>query len=247
MSEAPHYRFHVSPRFSANHLAEYLCTTNARQRTAIIREAKFPRRVQVAAYSQIKPDIIRFLAANSGDLSHFDVSLERLAAKARNDDRPSARLEARRCISAIEAFKEAFVKGRARNYSFTSGSTTILKLEGVSVHVPLDVGVVETEKGRSHSGGCVLFMSASADARKSIEDRRKQVASLVQWSLEGGQMEPLPRLCMSFDVFGGKIEKAPAAFTRLRGDMRDSCHEVAARWNEVEPPNGYDGPEWRRS
>lgn len=226
-------------------MAAYLCTTNARQRTAIIREAKFPRRVQVASYSQIKPDIIRFLAGNSGDLSYFDVTLEKLAAKARTHEKASARLEARRCQDAIEAFKETFVRARAKNLSFTTGGNVLMKLEGVNVHIPMDVGVIETERGRSHSGGCILFMSGSADARKNIEDRRKHAAALVNWGLEGGQMEPLPRLCVSFDVFGNKIERAPASSTRLRAEMRDSCREVAARWDAVEPPTGYDGPDWR--
>jgi len=201
----------------------------------------------MASYSQIKPDIIRFLAGNSGDLSHFDATLDRLAAKARNDDRPSAKLEARRCQSAIEAFKEAFQHGRAKNYSFTTGGNVLMRLENVNVHITLDAGLMETtRKGETHSGGCILFMSASADARKNIDDRRKHVAALVHWGLEGGQMEPLSKLCMSFDVFGTKLEKAPTSFTRLRAEMRDSCREVAARWDEVEPPNGYDGPDWRR-
>jgi hypothetical protein len=245
MAETPHYGFHTKPRFSANHLAEYLCTTTARQRTAIIREAKFPRKIQMASYSQIKPDICRFLAGNTGDLSYFDVSLERLATKARTDDRHSARIEARRCHSAIEAFKETFVAGRAKNYRFTNGGNVLFKLKSVSINVRTDVGVIEEGDDETRNGGCVLFMSASADARKDIEARRKHVAGLVHWSLEGGQMEPLPKLGMSFDVFGHKIEKAPAGFTRLRADMRDSCREVAARWDEVEPPAGYDGPDWR--
>ena len=199
----------------------------------------------MASYSQIKPDICRFLAGNTGDLSYFDGSLERLAAKARNDPKPSAQMEARRCHGAIEAFKESFTAGRAKNYSFTQGSSSILKLEGVNISIRMDAGVVETDaKGNAHSGGCILFMSQSAAARKNIEARRRHVAAVVHWVLEGGQMEPLPKLCMSFDVFGNRLEKAPAAFTRLRADMRDSCREVASRWEEVEPPSGYDGPDW---
>lgn len=245
MSETPNYGFHAKARFTANHLAAYLCTTNARQRTAIIREAKFPRKVQVASYSQIKPDIIRFLAGNSGDFTKLDATVERLAAKARNDERHSAQIEARRCIDAIEAFKETFSKARAKGFQFTTGSKVILKLENVAVNIPMDVGVIETGgRGVTHSGGCILFLAGSADARKNIEERRKHVAALVHWGLEGGQMEPLTRLCMSFDVFGAKIERAPASSTRLRAEMRDSCREVAARWDAVEPPDGYDGPDW---
>lgn len=247
MPDTPNYGFNKKPRFSTNHLADYLCATTAPQRTAVIRDAKFPRKPAVTAYSQIKPTVCQFLGSNSGDLAHFDVTLKKLAAKAERETGYN-RDEALRCQAAINAFKEAFTKTRAKKYEFSAGPADIfMKLEGVHVSIRLDARVMETQDdGATYAGGCILFLAGSADARKRIEDRRKYVAATIHWGLEGsGQMEPLPRLCMSFDVFGKAMEKAPASYDRLRKNMQHSCAEVARAWDGVEPPSGYDGPDWK--
>jgi hypothetical protein len=85
-----------------------------------------------------------------------------------------------------------------------------------------------------------------ADSRKNMDDRRRQVASLVRWALEeNGQIEPLPSLCLSFDIFGDAVVKSPDAKDRFRDAVDQSCKEVALKWESIEPPSGYDGPDWR--
>lgn len=243
MTEGPLYGLNRKPRFSTNHLALYLCTTGAPARTGIIRDAKFPRRLPTVAYAQAKPPMAQFLT--SADPSHLDTALARFAAKAARET-GYRKDEALRCHAAIEAFKETFKKAKAKKFTFSSGpADTFLKLAGVHISVRLDAHIVQTAGDASNSGGCILFMAAGEAARRRIEDRRKYVAATIHWALETGQMEPLPKLCMSFDVFGGVIEKAPTSFERLRNSMRHSCDEVANRWDKVEPPPGYDGPDWR--
>lgn len=247
MADAPNYSFHRNPRFSANHLSEYLTTANANQREAVIRKAKFPRKVSVVAYSQALPAIGKFLSSNSGDLSYFDDALSRLAAKELREDGYN-RDEAKRCQAAIEAFKATFSTGSARKYRFGPGPQDLsFKISDVRVSVRLDAPISEEgNDGQLFSGGCVLLMASTPDARKNIEDRRKYVAALVHWALQEGssQIEPLPCLCMSFDPFGGEITKAPTATERLRRTMASSCREVAACWDNIQPPAGYDGPAW---
>jgi hypothetical protein len=247
MSDAPNFGFHRNPRFSANHLAEYLATTNANQREAVIRKAKFPRKVSVVAYSQALPAIGKFLATNSGDARYFDDILARLAEKERREEGYN-REEAKRCQAAIEAFKSMYLAAPARKFRFFAGPQDLaFKVSNVRISVRLDAPISEEGKdGQLFSGGCVLLMASTPDARKNVEDRRKHVAALVHWALQeaSSQIEPLPRLCMSFDPFGGEITKAPAATDRLRRTISSSCHEAAARWDSVEPPQGYDGPDW---
>jgi hypothetical protein len=31
---------------------------------------------------------------------------------------------------------------------------------------------------------------------------------------------------------------------RLRANIRSSCREAASCWDRIEPPEGYDGPDW---
>lgn len=246
---SPNYGFHRNPRFSVNQLAEYLFTTNAGQREAVIRSAKFPRKASVIPYSQAKRTICDFMASNTGNLSYFDDPIRRLETRLRREPDGWMQDELRRNLDAIAAFKKAFTKCRAKRYAFVTGPTdTAMMLEGVRVNSRLDVTVTETDReGVTSSGGCVMFIASTDNSRKNIEDRRKVVAATIHWTLEsaGGNIEPLARLCMSFDVFGSVITKAPTAIDRLRQNIRSSCQEAAGRWDDVAPPAGYDGPNWR--
>jgi hypothetical protein len=248
MDDTPNYSFYRNPRFSANHLAEYLCTRDANQRDAVIRKAKFPRKPSVIAYQQVSPGIRAFLTKNSGDATDLDALAERLRAKAEREEGYN-RDEALRCVAAIDAFKATWAKNKWGKVEFSPGPRDlVLKLEGVAVNIRLDPPI--SEKGsdeRVFSGGCVILMASSPEARKNIEDRRKYVAALAHWGLEDSatNIEVLPKLCMSFDIFGNEVVRASSSHTRLRQTITASCREAASKWDAVEPPQGYDGPDWR--
>ncbi len=248
MLDTPNFQFHRKPRFSANHVAEYLTTQTATQREAVIRKAKFPRKVSVIAYSQALPAIGKFLSTNSGDTSYFGDALARLADKERREQGYN-RDEAKRCQAAINAFIETYNGSSLRKCKFGLGPQDVaFSVSGVRLNVRMDAPILEENlDGQAFSGGCVLVMASTEDARKNIDERKKHVAALVHWSLEqtSSQIEPLPRLCMSFDPFGVDIVKAPKSNERLRRAITSSCHEVASRWDDIEPPAGYDGPDWR--
>jgi hypothetical protein len=244
MDDTPNYGFYRRPRFSANHLADYLCTREAGQRDAVIRKAKFPRKPSVTAYQQVVPAFRSFLTKPGGGFGPLNDLAERLKKKAEREVGYN-RDEAIRCIKAIEAFKGAYGAARLGKIEFAAGPQDVtMKLEGVSINVRLDPPIIERTPDSAYGGGCVLFLASTPDARKNIEDRRKYVAAVAHWALEGGNLEPLPRLCMSFDVFGKEVVRAPTATSRLRKSMTDSCREVCAKWDAIEPPAGYDGPDW---
>ena len=242
------YRFYKDPRFSANQLAEYLCTTDPGQREGVIRRAKFPRKPNVIAYSQIIPSLRSYLTSNIQDAQHFDSLLTRLRDKARREEGYN-RDEALRCIAAIEAFLETAPKLKVGRAKFLAGPQDVMtEVEGVSINARLDPPMMETcDDGRLYSGGCMPFLANSPEARKNIDERRKIVSAIVYWVLDltKTNTEPTPRLCLSFDTFGREITRAPDAKERLRKRMTAGCRETAARWDRIEPPVGYDGPNWR--
>ncbi len=86
MDVTPNYGFNRRPRFSANHLAAYLCTEHASQRDAVIRRAKFPRKIDVAAYQQVVPTIRSFFTSKTRGPVHFASLRDRLEARARRGD-----------------------------------------------------------------------------------------------------------------------------------------------------------------
>ncbi|HZZ68056.1 MAG TPA: hypothetical protein VFE18_07765 [Phenylobacterium sp.] len=245
MEDTPNYSFYRRPRFSANHLAEYLCTRDAGQRDAVIRKAKFPRKPSVTAYQQVTPAFRSFLAKPTGGFGPLDELIDRLNAKALREEGYN-REEALRCVKAVDAFKAAYSAAKWGKAEFVAGPQDVsMKIEGVSVNVRLDPPLIERGADQAFGGGCVIFLASTPDARKNIEERRRYVAAITHWALEGGNLEPLPRLCMSFDVFGEEIIRAPTAVSRLRQKMTDSCREIHAKWDAIEPPTGYDGPDWR--
>ena len=229
-----------------NHLTRYLSTTNARQRETVIREAKFQKKVPVSVYGQAKKAIQSFFPHGAGNLAYFDDILARLDAKARRDE--AARDEALRCIRGIDAFGALYSQKRWTNLEFGPAIADLaLKVGPVAINIRLDATISQSgADGTLNSGGLVLFLARTPESRKNIEARRRQVASLILWGLEEqGNIEPLPRLCMSFDAFGETITKATDAQSTFRSTVESSCREAASMWDAIEPPEDYDGPDWR--
>lgn len=248
MSGAPNFRLHKSPRFSANQLAEYMNTSHAGQRETIIRAAKFPRTTAVVPYTPTRRIVAEFLPKHSDGPGYLDDHLSRLEARHRRESDGWMQDELRRNIEAIQAFKRAFRQRRMARYTFDHGPVDLaMNMEGVRINTRLDARLIEDqEDGTAYGGGLILFLASADGSRKNVDHRSKVVAALIHWSLQEavGNIEPLERLCLSFDVFGSVLTKAPTSIDRLRSNIRSSCREAARAWPTVPPPPGYDGPDW---
>lgn len=189
------------------------------------------------------------MAGNTGDVSRLDNEVARLETCRRREAEGWMRDELARNIEAIGAFRDIFVRARMRRYTFRPGPVDLTMVQGgVRLNTRLDVSVTETDdEDVTYSGGCVMFIANTDLARRNIEARRRAVAAILYWSLSASNpnIEPLPRLCMSFDVFGGEVVRAPTATERFRGQVVHACEEAADRWPRVAPPADYDGPDWR--
>lgn len=245
MSDTPNFNFNRKPRFSVNHLTSYLSTTNAGQRDRVIQQAKYPKKVPVAMYGQARRAIQSFWGAGTSAPGHFDLTLDKLQRQARNE--ADRRDEALRCIAAIERFQALYGAKRWNGLTLTSGPVDLaFRRSDVLINVRLDCQIFKTIGDETVTGGVVLFYANTPDSRKNMDERRRQVASLVRWALEeNGQIEPLPSLCLSFDIFGDAVVKSPDAKDRFREAVDQSCKEVALKWDSIEPPSGYDGPDWQ--
>lgn len=227
-----------------NHIAEYFATTNATQRTKTIRAAKFPKKVEVASYTQIRKPLRDALSQSDFGRDDLDFLADRLDDKARRESGYN-RDEALRCVRAVRAFQGTFnPKSFSRITISPSSKMLFKKVEGVKLNVSLDAQVSATKDDVTNSGGIVLLYAFSA-GRGSLRDRLTTTSGLILWALEGGQIEPLPRLCMAADLAEHDVVKASASHARFRERVTESCKEIAARWDDVEPPTDYDGPDWR--
>lgn len=244
MSSSPNYSFNRKPQFSVNHIAEYLATTNAAQRTKVICGAKFPKKIEVASYAQVRSQLRSALSKEGFGRDDLEFLTEKLDAKSRRESGYN-KDEALRCMRAVRAFQGTFSPRAFSRYKITAASSTMMThIEGVKLKVTLDALVTETKGDVTNSGGIVLLYAFSAD-RGSLKERLSTVSGLTLWALEGGQIEPLPRLCMAVDLAEKDIVKASTSHARFRDRVSESCKEIASRWDFIEPPHDYDGPDWR--
>lgn len=225
-----------------------MLTKTAKQRENVIRDAKFPRKAMVIPYSQARRFIGGFIQDKSRDLKDLDREASRFYTKHRSEEEGWQKAEYKRNATAIETFATAFTRTRAKKYQFEAPTSALTQtVAGVQINVRLDASIIEIgDDGQAFTGGCVLFFASGEQSRKDLEDRLKTTAAIIHWTLEsiGGNIEPLDRLCIAFDVFGQQIVKAPKGFDRLRANLVTSCREAASSWDSVAPPEGYDGPDW---
>jgi len=227
-----------------NHISQYLATSNATQRGRVIRSTKFPKKVEVAAYSQVRDALKKLLFKEDFGRSDLDFLADRMDAKARAET-GWHQSEALRSAQAVRAFQETFDPKVFKKYTLSAAPKNLsVKISGVKLNVSMDASITQDSKGVTHSGGLILKYAFGAD-RSSVAKELTNAAGLLFWALEGGQMEPLPRLCLAVDFADQNIVKARTSYTRFRQDVTDSCSEIAARWGDIEPPHDYDGPEWR--
>lgn len=228
-----------------NHISQYLATSNATQRGRVIRSAKFPKKVEVAAYSQVRDALRKALFKPDFGKEDLDFLADRMDAKARTET-GWHQSEALRSAQAVRAFQNTFAPKVFKKYAISSAPKNLfVKIGGVKLNVSMDASITQENKGVNYSGGLILKYAFGAD-RSSVDKELSNAAGLLFWALEGGQMEPLPRLCFAVDLAEHNIVKASASHSRFRLDVTDSCSEIAARWGDIEPPHDYDGPDWRK-
>lgn len=205
--------------------------------------AKFPKKIEVAAYTQIRRQLRAALSKENFDRDGLDFLADRLDSRALTETGYN-RDEALRCAKAVRAFQETFNPKRFSRYDIAPSQKTILKkIAGVTLKVTLDALITQKNGETSNSGAIVLKYAFGAD-RRELKSQLAAASNLVYWALEDGQMQPLPRLSMAVDMAEQNVVKASPSPQRFRQRVETSCQEIALWWDEIEPPHDYDGPEW---
>lgn len=93
-------------------------------------------------------------------------------------------------------------------------------------------------------GGLILVFSRS-EASSTVREQRCRTSAVlaalfVEKFIKGSDTVD-PTLCLSLDVFAGKIYPTPGSCVKRLGQMEVSCEEVALPWPTVDPPDDCDG------
>lgn len=235
---------------SANQLAEYL-TASSPRRKAIIVGAKFPKTVVVAQYDGARVGLSKFLGDGTRSFRHLTDAVE---SQTRRGARPDAtdwvRRDAGASIEAIEAFQTSYNKtGLTKlNCRLVTGRQPLLDGWRTKVSVSLDLTVHKTTRAEKDKVGGVVFAFAKGeDKDKKRHDRLKVVSNLIFVFCErylGHHGDPDKDLCFAVDVFAKKLVQPTGEFLRGMRLVVESCEEIADRWDNIAPPEDYDGPAW---
>jgi hypothetical protein len=249
--DRPRYGYRAAPQLSANQMAEYLgTTTSSTRRTSIIRESRFPKTSQVAQYDKAREGLVKFLIDGTRSYKHIADATDYLTKR---EARPGAsewlKRDSRASIEALDAFQRAYNKlGLAkldcrrihgRQPAIDTWSTRISVALDFTVHKPVT-------GGKDRVGGAILLFSKGEASSRARIERSKLIAGLIH-TYAARFLAPLGdvdhSLCFAIDVFNGIAHKPPGTFVKKLRNVEDACHEIAARWKTINPPDDYDGPD----
>ena len=230
-------------------MAEYLGASSTR-RTSIIREARFPKTSIVAQYDRARDALVKFLTDRARSLNHLATATDQLGKR---EARPTAtewvKRDCRFSIEAIEAFQRGYNRLGLPQIDCLpkEGRQRPLTIGPTRVSVSLDVITRQpVMRGADNIGGAVFLFSRGERSTRNRIDRCKTIAGLAyQFARERltnfGEIDR--SICFAIDVFAQKSYGTPGTFVRKLRQIEHACEEIAARWNSINPPGDYDGPE----
>lgn len=244
------YSYNPEPRLSAAQLAEYL-TAAAPRRSAIIRDAKFPKTAIVAKYREARQSIGRHLCGGPDGRDHLGEAIERLSNRGASAASDWTVTDCRDSVTALKLFQKSHgdLVQRQTTFRGVTGALPLLTIARVGVSVGLDATAHRRgQNGAEHVGGVLLMFSKKLADDPDAQERATVGALLCLMFTEqhlkhAGVADP--KLCFTLDIFGQRVIHAPAGRTKRTAALQHSCEEIALRWPGTAAPKDYDGPSWR--
>jgi hypothetical protein len=240
---AASYRENLTPRISANQLAEYLLASPARRQT-ILRNARYAPTFLVIRYSAAKEAISRFLA---DDVRNKRILAEAVAGLVSLDDKdhsPAKKNDTALCIEAIKTFSTISDNRELSSLTFEPVTNQLPKLAISGVDVSITPNMISYRpKSEGRSVGAVIYQTSKAIAAANWRAEHSRNVSTLLWMLAEKHLfllgEPDRKLCLTLDIFGKTITPAPANYKRKLNDLEAACAEISALWDRISPPADY--------
>ena len=245
-STKPKYREVADPQISANQLAQYLVAgPSARKR--IVQAAKYQSSAVVTRYRLARDSIVTCLADDARSPATVAKERAKLLEKRQkagntpwtNDDLDSS-------ILALDKYESQANKtdiGKVRCAPL-QGKVPPLDIAGLRVKVTPDV-IVRKGTGASERVGALLAMIAKGEKSSNVRASQGRTAAVLLWLFAQKHLakygEIDRKLCMSFDVFEGKVFVPSANLQTLVKNIEDACEEIVSKWPSVPPPDDFDG------
>jgi hypothetical protein len=233
--------FHKEPRISANKLAEFVISDPSRQK-AIIREAKFAKKVMIVRYKKVRTFIAHAFA---GD--HLDI--DKLGHRADEIERENEvkgisewkRLDNTNSALALKKIAAIAPDLSWKNARIFYGRFGNLEIDGVKVSVQPEL-VFLFEHRNITKMGAIILNTAKRDEKSLARSNGAYCVGdylsslLFQMLLAKAHKigAPLNSKCYAVDVFREKIYTAPANYRMLNRNIEAAYEFIALRWSGIE-------------
>ncbi len=220
------------PRISVNKLGEYMTTTSAVRRRAIVRQQIAPPPAVVPRYRQATDPINAFLASGGIDVESMTKEIERLRQASVTSDWTQS--DNQNTADALEHFLEVSDELPIDGIEYVRGDLQPphLDVADVAISVRPDFLLRFQKRGRKYVGA--LKIHYIRDDGKALKTQGQEfVATLCrQWLSEHGSggREVIHTHCFSLDLFRKSLVHAPASFTRRMKEVEAACADIALIW-----------------
>lgn len=218
-------------KISINQLADFTIATDAKKKS-IIRQQKKPDPFLIPWYQLAKSKMKKSIALN-GDLNPVESGIEELKVRVPKNQRQV--IDRQVSIEALRIFKEFKLPELLKDFPFTiikSKKVKSIYINGVKVTISPDVIFRLKIDGKNYIGGVKLHV-----AKGNIFDRKqlKYISSLVHKYLKDIVAEEddivMSELCLSMDIFGKRIIRAPKNTSKKLFEVHEFCDEIKLLWN----------------
>jgi hypothetical protein len=223
-------RVRQKPRISVNKLGDYLTSTTASQRRAIIQAQREPKDFLVPRYKDAIEPLTRFLVTECRDMTILDGGFSRIEAKV---PRNKWELDKQNnCMEALDIFHDIIPALRLGKKVIASNlKQHSLEINGVEVSVRPEVLIrTRVSADRYQVGAIKLFFRKTSPLSEQAAGYITTVLSEFMRQQFPDQ-EVLPDLCQVADVFGGRVFTTPPSTKKRMREVSFACEEIARVWH----------------
>lgn len=220
-----------SVEISVNPLAEYVTATIGRKRT-IIKQQKNPPAFIIVRYATAKARMKRFFK-NGFSNNEIINGIQFLQGKITLTD--FQKNDRQNSIEALRMFLQLQFPDDFKNLkcSFLSIKKKDFLMEEVRVKVAPDVVLKGEKNGIPFIGGIKFHISKGQtfDKDSSLCAATAVKLFLINEVANNGEVVD-PNYCLSIDVFGDRITKAPKNHIEVEKKLMDACNEIKSLWSK---------------
>lgn len=219
-----------NPRISVNKLAEYL-DANSTRRRKIVFDAKYPSSFVTTRYKDAR-EIMKEFLLNHRNEDIVMAGIDTLTGKTPETDFQAN--DQQLSIDALEKMLETDLSVLdGCELSWYEEPNPLIAIGGVEISVNPDVKIYKNISGINNVGALKLHI-----IKDSLSEESQNIVGVMlqDFSIKyfkDNDTVVNPKLCISFDVFGKKLQCCPTGYKLRMNRIEAACEEIALWWDKL--------------